>query len=170
MSAGTSVVVIVEIGSQDPAQTRFVQYDRVVQAFLAYRPDQPRGIRVLPRRGRSAKKFLNTQRCGGFSKYLSAITLAITNQKTWSAGPRERLHQVTGRPLRGRMAGKWTGRRRPRRANQQGRFLKRAFPLRFLISSGFHATSAIRPRKLSPCLGRSARRFVPSVLSTQRPP
>ena len=103
MSAGTSVVV--EIGSQDPAQTRFVQDDHVVQAFSPYRPDQPLDIRVLPRRVRSAKNFLNAQPCGGFSKYVSVISVAITQQKTRSAVPRERLHKLTGRPLRGRMAG-----------------------------------------------------------------
>ena len=103
MSAGTSVVV--EIGSQDPAQTRFVQDDHVVQAFSPYRPDQPLDIRVLPRRVRSAKNFLNAQPCGGFSKYVSVNSVAITQQKTRSAVPRERLHKLTGRPLRGRMAG-----------------------------------------------------------------
>src|SRR5215469_5546770 len=43
MSTGTSVIV--EIGSQDPAQTRCVQDDHVVQAFSPYRPDQPLDIR-----------------------------------------------------------------------------------------------------------------------------
>jgi len=103
MSAGTSVIV--EIGSQDPAQTRFVKDDHVVQAFSPYRPDQPLGIRVLPRRARSARNFLNTQPCGGFSEYVSVITVAIMHQKTRSAVPRERLHKLTGRPLRRRMAG-----------------------------------------------------------------
>jgi len=103
MSAGTSVIV--EIGSQDPAQTRFVKDDHVVQAFSPYRPDQPLGIRVLPRRARSARNFLNTQPCGGFSEYVSVITVAIMHQKTRSAVPRERLHKLAGRPLRRRMAG-----------------------------------------------------------------
>src|SRR5215469_10667377 len=72
MSAGTSVIV--EIGSQDPAQARFVQDEHVVQAFSPYRPDQPLDIPVLPRRARSAKNFLNAQPCGCSPEYFSVIT------------------------------------------------------------------------------------------------
>ena len=138
----------------------------MVRAFSPYRPDQPLDIRVLPRRARSAKNFLNTQPCGGFSEYVSVITVAITQQKTRSAVPRERVHKLTGRPLRGRMAGDrkvdWATtvvseddeyEQQPKRSGWNHKEIGRSQILH-MICSGRYARSARAAADVAPCTWR----------------
>lgn len=53
------LVVIGEVGSEDPAEMPFVQDDDMVQALSADRADQSFDVAVLPRRSRSNRNILD---------------------------------------------------------------------------------------------------------------
>src|ERR1035437_1838676 len=47
----SDVIVIASIGSQDPAQMRLAQNDKMIHTLAPHRSDQPFGKAILPRRG-----------------------------------------------------------------------------------------------------------------------
>src|ERR1039457_5432688 len=51
----SDVIVIASVGSQDVAQMRLTQDDKMVHALAPDRSDQPFGKAILPRRGRRGR-------------------------------------------------------------------------------------------------------------------
>src|SRR5450759_1806627 len=47
---GSDVIVIASIGSQDPAQMRLAQNDKMIHTLAPHRSDQPFGKAILPGR------------------------------------------------------------------------------------------------------------------------
>jgi hypothetical protein len=49
------VIVIASVGSQDAAQMRLAQDDKMIHTLASDRSDQPFGKAILPRRGRRSR-------------------------------------------------------------------------------------------------------------------
>ena len=92
--------VVARIGAQDGSQRGLVEHDHVVQAFPSDRANQPLHQSVLPGRMRRRRNLLNVHAANCQPECISVTTISISNQKSWSAIPGERLQHLLRRPFR----------------------------------------------------------------------
>jgi hypothetical protein len=101
---GPRVVVVRQIGSQDAAQTGFVQDDDVIETLATNGTDYSLGIRVLPRGTRSSANLLDAhgsrRLCDG-CKRMIAIVHEIARRYILGKG----LTELLGCPRRSGMRG-----------------------------------------------------------------
>ena len=77
----------------------------MIQALTPNGTDQAFDVRILPRRLRSGENFLHTQPLGCLTKLSSIAAVAVAQQVSRSAIPRERIEQLMCYPFRRRICG-----------------------------------------------------------------
>jgi hypothetical protein len=87
MRAG--LFIVFEVGFENPAQARFIQYDDVVQALASNRADQSFDVRVLPGRLRRSQNLSDTEPLCCFRELLAVTSVAIPQQVPRGAIPWE---------------------------------------------------------------------------------
>jgi hypothetical protein len=100
-----SIVVIVQISSNDALELALVQSDDMIETVAAQGSDEPLHKRVLPRTSWCAKKLLNPYAAKPLSKCFSVHRIAISKEILWRAVPWEGFDDLLGRPLSSRILG-----------------------------------------------------------------
>ena len=77
----------------------------MIQALTPDGTDQALDVRILPRRLRSSENFLHAQPLGSLTKLSSIAAVAVAQQVSRSAIPRERIEQLMCYPFRRRICG-----------------------------------------------------------------
>ncbi len=79
----------------------FTEDDQVVQALPAYRPDDPLGVRVLPRRPGSCDDLLDAQPCQPVTEPVAVDGVTVSEQiPGFGALSREGFDDLLGGPPR----------------------------------------------------------------------
>ena len=92
-------MIVPQVGSQDPVQMGFAQYDHVVQALPTYRADNSFAVRVLPRRACCNRDFFNSHVSHAVLEVVAVDAVAVANEKTRCFLVRESVDSLLGRPL-----------------------------------------------------------------------
>jgi hypothetical protein len=95
----SDVIVIDGIGSQDPAQMRLAQDDKMVQALALDRADQPFGKAILQRRRRRDRLVPNAHGADSACDNGAVDAIPIADQIARRLIPRERLGQLARNPF-----------------------------------------------------------------------
>jgi hypothetical protein len=85
-------MIIDTVGFQLPPQMPFIYDDNVIQTLSPYGPDNSLDIRILPRRARGRKHFVDAETFYSIAESFTIDAIAITQQIAWSGIERERLH------------------------------------------------------------------------------
>jgi hypothetical protein len=102
---GPGLMIILEVGQQEPPEVLFVQDDDVIEAFASNRADDPFGIGVLPRRARSAQNLDDLHCLQSGPEYGAIGGIAIADQIAWRGVPWKRLPDLLRGPFRGWVRG-----------------------------------------------------------------
>jgi hypothetical protein len=98
------VMIIVEVALENCPQMSFADDDNLIQAFPADCPDQPFGVRILPRRVRGGQRFLDTEGSYAPGKLGTVYAIAVAQQVIWRRHKRELVDDLlSGPPRRGRL-------------------------------------------------------------------
>jgi hypothetical protein len=99
------VMIVSEVPGQEPPQISLVQDDHVVQACAADTPDEPFDRGVLPRTPGGDHDIFDPHVPYPLPKSGTVDAVTIASQMPWGLVPRERVDDLLGRPLRGRVCG-----------------------------------------------------------------
>lgn len=94
------LVIVGEVITQDPDQVRFVEHDRVVQAFATNRADQPLDVRALPGRAVGNDDLFDAQALDTLAEIRALDAIMIADQEARRGVERERLDNLLGCPTR----------------------------------------------------------------------
>jgi len=99
------VFIVFEVGSEDSAQTAFIEHDDVIQTLAANRADQSLDVRVLPRRLRRGEHLSDAEPGCRLRELLAVAPVTVPQHVMWRAIPRKRFEQLVSDPFRRRMLG-----------------------------------------------------------------
>ena len=85
-------MIVGTVGFQLPPEMSLIENDNVIQALSPYRPNNSLDIRILPRRARGRKHFVDAENFYSIAESFTIDAIAITQQIAWSGIERERLH------------------------------------------------------------------------------
>ena len=102
---GPGVVVIVEIGMQNPFEEDVAQHDQVLETLTTDRADQSFAIRVPPGRSRRRDHFFNAHALDSRLKVVSINAVAVSDHVPRRFVEREGLDDLLSGPLRRRVRG-----------------------------------------------------------------
>src|SRR6266851_557759 len=100
---GAGAIVIVGVGSEDPAQMGLAQDEDVIEAFPPDRADEPLRMPVPPGRPRGGRVIAYTHRRKALRYRLTVGPISVSDHVVWCFIPREGIGDLTGDPLRRRM-------------------------------------------------------------------
>jgi len=98
-------MVVAEVAGEYATQVPFVHHDHVVEAFSTDAPDQPFHIRILPGTSRCGDHLLDAHVSDAPLEVLTIDSVMISEEVSRGLVPRERLHDLLGRPLCRRIRG-----------------------------------------------------------------
>jgi hypothetical protein len=87
----SDVIVIASVGSQDVAQMRLAQDDKMIHTLAPDRSDQPFGTAILPRRGRCGRLVSDAHGAHSACDNAAVSPIAIADEVARRRVPRERL-------------------------------------------------------------------------------
>ena len=96
----TRVKIVVEVQSKNAQQVSLVEYDEVVEAFTANRPNQALTVRILAGRAGRAHDLLDANVSDALLEYVAIDGVAIADKKTPCFFVREGLEGSAGRSIR----------------------------------------------------------------------
>src|SRR5215472_2856537 len=97
MSSGMQVILGIRL--QKATEGRFVKHHDVVEALAAYRADEAFCVGILPRRLWRREHFADAHPADSLTECSFVNRVAIMEEVTRCAGPRERLNQLLPRPF-----------------------------------------------------------------------
>src|SRR5260370_1369097 len=100
---GAGAIVIVGVGSEDPAQMGLAQDEDMIEAFSPDRADEPFHMPVLPGRAGGGWAVAYTHRRKALRYRLTVGPISVSDHVVWCFIPREGIGDLTGDPLRRRM-------------------------------------------------------------------
>lgn len=103
MCAG--LVVVGEIGFENPLELSIVQSDDMVQTFPSDRADHTFDVTILPRRSRGGRHLSDRHRCDVITESPAVGAVPISNEKPRSRVPWKGLGHLSGRPFGCRVGG-----------------------------------------------------------------
>jgi hypothetical protein len=92
-------MIIDTVGFQLPPQMPFIYDDNVIQTLSPYGPDNSLNIRILPRRARGRKHFVDAETFHSIAKSTAIDAVSVTQQVAWSGIEGKGLHQLLCCPL-----------------------------------------------------------------------
>src|SRR5215813_941095 len=97
-------VIVIQIGTKDTTEGRFVEHEHVVQALPPNRTNDTLDVGPLPEGSRGAQHFVDTQASHLSPEGIAEDSIAVAQQVTWKLVKGERFSQLLSGPLRG-----WVG-------------------------------------------------------------
>ncbi len=92
-------MIIDTVGFQLPPQIPFIYDDNVIQTLSPYGFDNSLDIRILPRRARGRKHFVDAETFHSIAKSIAIDAVSVTQQVAWSGIEGRGLHQLLCCPL-----------------------------------------------------------------------
>ena len=101
----SGAVIVREVRGQDATQVAFAQNDDMIEALPPDRADEPFHERILPRAVGGREHFEDPHALHSLPKGGAVDVVAIAEKIGQPCVVREGLHDLLGRPLRGRVLG-----------------------------------------------------------------
>ena len=92
-------MIILEVRPKNAMEVSLVENDAMIKELTSDRSDKAFCVRILPRRLRSGRHFLDAHVADALLEGVTVDAVAITNQKPWCFVFRKRLDELLGRPL-----------------------------------------------------------------------
>ena len=93
------VVIVVEVVLENCPEVSFADDDHLIQAFPADCPNQPFGVRILPRRVRGSQMFFDTEGSHAPAKLGTVDAIAVAQQMLWRRHKRKRMDDLLSVPV-----------------------------------------------------------------------